>query len=175
MDMVVFNTAKAIIPALPRNGVRNIGIKISEWLIRSDSSVNERIRKAIKERILVLAGEMDSIPALNKVPLEHTLNRLPIKIFAIQVQSALRESKKFDRGTGYSGFEENSIPVLVLKSEIDPIAKFVGKGYEDKENVMVLDISNHKEKDIFREHLYYMIHPRNTIKLIDQFIQEVEE
>jgi 6-phosphogluconolactonase/glucosamine-6-phosphate isomerase/deaminase len=174
MDMVVFNTAKAIIPALPRNGVRNIGIKISEWLIRSDSSVNERIWKAIKERILVLAGDMDSIPALNKVPLEHTLNRLPIKIFAIQVQSALRESKKFDGGTGFSGFEENNIPVLVLKSEIDPIAKFVEKRYEGRENVMVLDISNHKEKDIFREHLYYMIHPRNTIKLIDQFIQEIE-
>ncbi len=174
MDVVVFNSAKLLIPTLSKNGVRRLGIKICKWLIRSDSSVNNRIWKAIKDRVLVLAGDMDSVPVLNRIPLEHTLNRLPIKIFAIQIQSALHESKTFDKGDGSSGFEREGIPVLVIKSERDPIAKFVEVGFKDRENVMILDTTNSEETDIFREHLYYMIHPRNTIKIIDQFIQEVE-
>lgn len=38
-----------------------------------------------------------------------------------------------------------------------------------------MDITNVKEKEIFREHLFYMIHPQTTIAIINDFIKDVEE
>lgn len=172
IDKIVFRTAKNLIPIQSKEGFRNTGIRLSKWLIKSDTSINNRIWKAIKQRIMLLVTGMDSLPQLNKIPIEHTLNRLPIKIFAIQIHSALQESKKNDATTKLSGFEKFEIPVLILKSEIDPIAKFVGKNYESCSDVTILDITNYQEKELFREHLYYMIHPHTTIKIIDKFIEE---
>lgn len=173
-DRVMFTSTSKMIPALSKKAFRNTGIRLANWLIRTDSAINNRIWRAVKERILELVTDMDSLPALNKIPIRHTLNRLPIKIFAIQVYSALTESKRLDMYRGDSGFETNQIPILILKSEIDPIARFVPSIHEHRNNVIIKDITNYKETDIFREHLYYMIHPRDTIKFIDEFIDEVE-
>ncbi len=174
IDRLTFSTARRIIPLETKKGVRNISILIAEWLIKSDSKIHKRIWEAIKQRVMLLVSDMDMLPTLNRVPLEHTLNRLPIKVFAIQIQSALRESKKFDRTKRLKGFEKYNIPVLILKSEIDPIAKFLPEFFEESTNVEIVDITNRKEKDLFREHLFYMIYPYTTIKIIDQFVKRLD-
>lgn len=173
-DRIIFKTVKNIIPFQSKNGARNLGIWTSEWLIKADTKFNDRIWKAIKQRIMTLIGEMDTLPALNRIPLEHTLNRLPIKIFAIQIQSSLKESKKFDHISRLEGFEKHNIPSLILKSSNDPIAKFVSQVYDTGLNITILDITNENENDLFREHLFYMIHPRTTINILDHFIEETE-
>ena len=61
---------------------------------------------------------------------------------------------------------------MILKSEIDPIAKYVRSAYPIGEGVQVMDITNHNERFIFREHLFYMIHPHTTINIIDHFIED---
>ena len=174
IDRVVFQTAKTMIPLESKKGIRNLGIWLSEWLMKSNSLIHNRVWKAVKQRILFLITDMDTIPLLVRIPIEHTLNRLPIKIFAIQNQSSLRESQKFDQTTRLSGLEKYNIPVLVLKSERDPIAKFVSRVYDSSPNVTILDITNKEEKNLFKEHLFYMIQPYTTINIIDSFVKETE-
>lgn len=174
VDRVAFKAARSVIPFESKKGFRKVGILLSEWLIKTDNIINDRIWKAIKQRIMVLVSEMDMLPALNKVPMAHTLNRLPIKIFAIQVQSALRESKKFDDTTRLEGFEKYNIPTMILKSERDPIARFVSTAYDSSPNVDIIDITNIHEQDLFKEHLYYMIQPHTTINILERFIKENE-
>lgn len=171
-DRVMFTIGRKMIPIQSKSLFRKTSISMAEWLIKSDTMVTNRIWKAIKMRIMVLVSDMDALPALNRIPLEHTLNRLPIKIFAIQIQSALRESKRFDKRDGVDNFKENKIPVLILKSEIDPIAKYVSEAYPIGDGVQVMDITNPNERFIFREHLFYMIHPHTTINIIDHFIED---
>ncbi|MNC99185.1 hypothetical protein D3C83_173830 [compost metagenome] len=67
--------------------------------------------------------------------------------------------------------ERAGIPILILKSEKDIVAKYVPRIYEGS-TAQVMDITNDAETDLFREHLYHMIHPRNTAKIIDDFIQK---
>ncbi|MFT7614929.1 MAG: 6-phosphogluconolactonase/glucosamine-6-phosphate isomerase/deaminase [Parvicellaceae bacterium] len=172
LDRSIFKTVRKVMPLMSKNRHRNTGIMLSEWLIRRNSNVHRRIWKAIKKRIFVLITDNAALPELNRVPIEYTLNRLPIKIFAIQLQCALRESKKFDNVTRLRGFENNQIPILVLKSNNDPIAKFVSSTYDSTENVTISDITNDSEQEKFREHLYYMIHPEETIKAIYDFLEK---
>jgi 6-phosphogluconolactonase/glucosamine-6-phosphate isomerase/deaminase len=175
MDRAIFQTARTIMPFESKRNVRYMGITMTEWLIKSDSPVRERVWAAIKERVLFLVSNLDTLPHLNRVPIEHTLAKLPIKVFAIQVYSALLESKKFDKQNELYYFKKNRIPVLVLKSEKDIIAKFISRIYENNENVKIMDFTNHKENDLFREHLFYMIHPQTIINIIDHFIKECEK
>lgn len=172
IDRAIFQTARTIMPFETKRSVRRIGITLTQWLIRSDSDVRERIWKAVKKRILFLVTNLDTLPHLNRVPIEHTLARLPVKVFAIQIHSALIESKKFDHKKGLSNFTKYNIPVLILKSEKDVVAKFVPRIYEDSSNVKIIDITIHEEKDLFKEHLFYMIHPQTVINIIDNFIKE---
>jgi hypothetical protein len=116
---------------------------------------------------------MDSLPHLNRIPIEKALNKVPSKIFAIQSHSALRESRAFDQQAGLNNMQKYNIPILILKSERDGVAKFVPRLYEGK-GIEVLDITDKKETDLFREHLYHMVHPQQTAKIIDEFITKTQ-
>ena len=68
---------------------------------------------------------------------------------------------------------QQKIPVLILKSERDGVARFVPRIYKG-ENIEVMDITNHDEYDLFREHLYHMVHPERATEIIDEFISKIE-
>jgi hypothetical protein len=68
---------------------------------------------------------------------------------------------------------QNHIPILILKSEKDGVAKFVPRLYQG-EGVQVMDVTDFDEKDLFREHLFHMIQPLQTANIIDKFISEAE-
>ncbi|MCF8277342.1 MAG: 6-phosphogluconolactonase [Flavobacteriales bacterium] len=169
----LFYAARQVVPWESNVGMRNRGISLSEWLIRKDSNMRDRVWKATKGRILQLMSSMGSLPDLNRIPIEQALNRLPAKIFAIQVHSALLESKAFDKQKSLPNMEAHGIPVLVLKSERDSVAKYVGRIY-DNCHAQVLDITDQHEKDLFREHLYHMVNPLLTTVIIDGFISRNE-
>jgi len=162
-----------IIPLDSKDGVRKRGIQLSDWLIRKESSIRDRIWSAAKGRILFLMTTMDSLPHLNRVPIEKALNRLPAKVFAIQTHSALEESRAFDHQEGLINMVKHNIPVLILKSERDGVAKYVSRIYEAK-GVEVIDVTNHEEKDLFKEHLYHMVDPLNTVAILDKFVTDSE-
>ena len=61
----------------------------------------------------------------------------------------------------------------MLKRERDGVAKVVTRIYEGK-GIEVRDITDKKETDLFREHLYHMVHPQQTAKIIDEFIVKAE-
>lgn len=172
-DKLIFQSVQTFLPFETKNGARKTGIKLTEWLITMETGIHERIWKAIKERILSLVNELETIPAMNRVPLEHTLNRLPVKIFAIQIHSALKESVTFDEQESPGGFIKYRIPVLVLKSDRDPVAKFVSRIYKTNALTQIIETTNVSETDVFKEHLFYMIHPKTTINIIDRFILEI--
>ena len=171
---IAFTAARQFIPLESNVGVRNRGIMLSEWLIRKDSSMRDRVWKATKGRILQLMTTIGSLPHLNRIPIERALNRLPAKIFAIQVHSALLESKAFDKQTRLPNMEDHGIPVLILKSERDTVAKYVPRIY-DHSHAQVIDITDKGEQDMFREHLYHMVNPLLTTVIIDQFVSQIEE
>ena len=173
-ERVLLKSLRSLIPIDTKKGVRNRGIKMTDFLIRKDSAMRDRVWKSVKERIIYLMTNMDSLPVLNRIPIERALNRLPVKLFVIQIHSALLESKTFDEQVGSTNMEKNDIPILILKSDRDAIAKYLPRIYKD-ENCAVIDITNRKEKDLFREHLYHMVCPEETIQLVDEFITEVEE
>jgi 6-phosphogluconolactonase/glucosamine-6-phosphate isomerase/deaminase len=162
---------RRIVPLDSRHGVRRRGIRLSEMLINNDSVRRDRIWTLAKERILYLMTNMDSLPHINRIPIERALNKLPAKIFAIQTHSALEESKAFDRQVGLINMHKNHIPVMILKSERDGVAKYVPRLYDDG-MTKVVDVTNQEEQDLFREHLYHMVHPQRTAAIIDEFIRE---
>jgi hypothetical protein len=164
---------RKVIPLDTKSGVRRRGIFLSDWLISKESSMRDRIWAAAKERILYLMTNMDSLPHINRIPIERALNRLPAKVFAIQIHSALEQSKIFDKQKGLINMGKNNIPVLILKSERDGVARFVARIYEG-ENIEVMDVTNNKETDLFREHLYHMVNPQRTSDIIDKFISGIE-
>ncbi len=166
-------TLRNVIPIDTKSGVRKRGIQLSEWLISKESALRERIWAAAKERILYLMTNMDSLPHLNRIPIEKALNRLPAKVFAIQIHSALEESIAFDNQHGLVNIPRYNIPVLILKTERDGVARFVPRIYEGK-GVEIIDITNPHEDDLFREHLYHMVHPKRTAEIIDAFITRIE-
>ncbi len=67
----------------------------------------------MKERVLVLMTNMDSLPDLNRIPIEKALNKVPVKVFAIQSHSAFRESYAFDKQVGLVNIPQNNIPVMI--------------------------------------------------------------
>lgn len=165
--------ARGVIPFDSKDGVRRRGIALTDWLIRKESSMRDRIWTAAKNRIMYLMTNMDSLPHLNRIPIERALNRLPAKIFAIQTHSALEQSVVFDNQKGLVNMTKLGIPVMILKSERDGVARYVSRIYKT-EGVKVKDVTNQDEYDLFREHLYHMVHPHTTTKLIDEFIQAAE-
>lgn len=173
VEKAMFVTTRRLLPFDSKSGVRKRGIQLTEWLISKDSSLRDRVWKRVKERILFLMTKMDSLPHLNRIPIEKALNKLPAKLFAIQVHSALEESKKFDAQKALHNVEKQGIPILILKSEKDIVAKYVPRVYEDTK-AQVVDITNPAETDLFREHLYHMINPMKTSQIIDDFIQKSE-
>lgn len=173
-EKTLFYAARQIIPLDSKVGVRNRGISLSEWLIKKDSSIRDRVWKATKGRILQLMSSLGSLPHLNRIPIERALNRLPAKIFAIQVHSALIESKAFDKQRGLPNMQAHDIPVLILKSERDSVAKYVGRIY-DNCHAQVIDITDQHERDTFREHLYHMVNPVLTTVVIEEFVSRIEE
>ena len=170
----VANTLRRVVPLDTKAGVRKRGIWLSEWLIRGESSFRDRIWAAAKERILYLMTNMDSLPQLNRIPIERALNRLPAKVFAIQTHSALEESKQFDDQRGLINVPRQNIPVLILKSERDGVAKYVPRIYEGR-NIEVIDVTNENETDLFREHLFHMVQPHRTADIINEFIITAEK
>lgn len=173
MEKALFVAARNVIPWDSRVGVRNRGIGLSDWLISKDSSIRERVWKAAKERIMYLMTNMGSLPHLNRIPIEQALSRLPAKLFAIQTHSALVESKAFDKQVGLVNMTIHGIPVLILKSEKDGVAKYVHRLYRG-DGIVVRDVTDHDEKDLFREHLFHMVQPLQTANIIDRFISETE-
>ena len=99
---------------------------------------------------------------------------MPAKIFAIQTHSALEESVAFDNQKGLMNLSVRKIPVMILKSERDGVARYVPRIYDNQPNIEVIDVTNHNEYDLFREHLYHMVDPKGTTKLVDRFITETE-
>ena len=164
---------RRVVPLDTKRGVRNRGINLSDWLIRKESSMRDKIWSAAKERILYLMTNMDSLPHLNRIPIERALNRLPAKVFAIQTHSALEQSIAFDNQTGLVNTPKRNIPILILKSERDGVAKYVPRLCQGR-NVEVIDVTNHDEKDMFREHLFHMVFPEETSEIIDSFITKTE-
>ncbi len=173
VEKSVLVTLRRIIPLDSKSGVRRRGIDLSKRLIGQESSGGNNIWKLVKERIVYLMTNMDSLPHLNRIPIEKALNKVPSKVFAIQSYSALEVSKSFDHQTGLNNMPKNNIPILILKSERDGVAKFVSRLYNDN-GVEVRDITDQNEKDLFREHLYHMVHPQQTAKIIDEFIMKAE-
>lgn len=171
IERAIFLAARNIIPWDSRRGVRTRGIALSNWLIGKESSMRDRIWVSIKARILHLMSNLGSLPHLNRIPIERALSRLPAKVFAIQTHSALEESKQFDRNKNLDNIKKAGVPILILKSERDSVARFVPKYYDDP-SVQIIDVTNDNESDKFREHLYHMINPKDTTLIIDRFIQE---
>lgn len=169
----LFAAARNIVPLDSKVGVRNRGIALSEWLISKDTDFRDRVWKSAKERIMYLMSNLGSLPHLNRIPLEQALSRLPAKLFAIQTHSALIESRAFDTQTGLLSMNAHDIPVLIIKSEKDGVAKYVTRIYQG-DGIEVMDVTDHEEKDPFREHLFHMIQPLRTANIIDHFIAEAE-
>lgn len=169
----LFSAARQIVPLESKAGMRNRGIALSEWLIKKDSTMRDRVWRATKARILQLMSSLGSLPHLNRIPIERALNRLPAKVFAIQVHSALIESKAFDKQRSLPNMEAHGIPVMILKSERDSVASYVNRIY-DLGHAEVIDITDSDEKDLFREHLYHMVNPLLTTVIIEGFIAKAE-
>jgi 6-phosphogluconolactonase/glucosamine-6-phosphate isomerase/deaminase len=174
VEKSVLVTLRRIIPLDSKSGVRRRGIDLSKRLIGQESSSDNTIWKLVKERIVYLMTNMDSLPHLNRIPIEKALNKVPSKVFAIQSCSALEVSKVFDHQTGLNNITKYNIPILILKSERDGVAKFVSRLYNGN-GIEVRDITDKNEKDLFREHLYHMVHPQQTAKIIDEFIMNAEQ
>jgi hypothetical protein len=164
---------RRMVPLDTKNGVRKRGIQLTDWLIKKESALRDRLWISMKERILFLMSNMDSLPALNRIPIEKALNKLPAKLFAIQVHSALKESIDFDDQTSLPNMQKNNIPVMILKSERDIVAKFVPRIYEGS-HAEIIDVTNTQETELFREHLYHMVNPYDTSRIIDRFIKQCE-
>ncbi len=168
-------TMRRVIPLDTKAGVRKRGIHLSDMLISKEGAMRDRIWAATKERILYLMANMNSLPHLNRIPIEQALKRLPAKVFAIQTHSALEQSKAFDKQEGLVNMPQHGIPVLIIKSDRDGVARYVPRIYEENENVHVMDVTNPQEEDLFREHLYHMVHPHRTTQIIDEFIRVAEK
>lgn len=173
VEKPLFVAFRRIVPFDTKRGVRKRSIALMERLVKQDAIGDKGIWKAIKSRLVFLMTNMDSLPHLNRIPIEKALNKVPAKIFVIQAHSAIKESYKFDNQTGLINMPKNNIPVLILKSDRDGVAKFVPRLYEGK-GVEIKDVTDPYENDFFREHLYHMIHPQNTSKIIDDFISKTE-
>ena len=173
LEKTIFYTLRGVVPLDSKKGVRRRAINLTHFLINQDSKIRDRLWSDIKKRMVQLMSNLGSLPHLDRIPIMQALNKLPAKIPAIQIHSALEESKDFDFQQGLQNFPLHNIPVLILKSDKDIVARFVPRLYDDG-HTEVLDITNEKEPELFREHLYFMISPLKTAKYITRFINEVE-
>lgn len=174
LEATVFRTARNIIPFDSKKNVRSRSIWMTGWLLNRSTKNLNRVWHPIKDRVFQLMSALDSLPHLSRVPVRRALNRLPAKVFAIQIHAALKDSKAFDPQNGIQMVEKHGIPVRILKSERDPVARFVPRFYR-KCGVEIIDVTNPKETNLFREHLYHMVHPLTTSKIIDDFITSAEK
>lgn len=166
-------TLRRVLPFDTRKGLRRRGLLFTEWLISKKSNVRERLWMAAKERIMHVMRNLDALPHLDRIPIERALHRLPVKLFAIQVHAAMYESISHDGQTSMANMAKHNVPILILKSKRDAIAKFVPRLHKTH-NVNVIDVTNAEEKDLFREHLYHMANPRKATKIISNFIDSNE-
>ncbi len=173
-DWLMYNTMRRVVPFDTKSGVRYRAIFLLKRLVSKDSKTRDRFWQSVKKRILFQMTRLDSLPELNRIPIERALSRLPAKVFAIQVQSALKESKSFDKMKSYPNFTKYKIPILVLKSNRDGVAKFVDRMHGGK-NVTVIDITNPDENDLFKEHLYHMIFPLETVDIVLEFKNSIQQ
>jgi len=166
-------TLRRLVPLDSRKGVRKRGVKLTDWLIRKDSTMREQIWQAAKDQIIHLMTNLESVPHLDRIPIERALSRLPAKIFVIQIHSALKESESHDKQKNLSNMLKYDIPILIIKSDRDSIAKYAPELHQTH-NVTVLDVTNKKEKDLFREHLYHMVNPVSATKIMMDFVDKNE-
>lgn len=162
---------RALMPFDTKKGARKKGIKITKWLIKGDDKDKSIIWESLKERILEILTNMDSLPHVNIIPLKKALSRLNSKLFAIQIFSALTDYQQFDKQKGLTHFEEKKLPILIIKSERDAVAKYVARLYKG-ENIKTIDVTRYKEKNLFREHLYHLLYPKKTVEMVSEFIEE---
>ena len=174
IEKPLFYAFRRIVPLDTKKGVRKRSIALMKSLISQDTIGDKGVWKSIKSRIVFLMTTMDSLPQLNRIPIEKALNKVPAKIFVIQAHSAIQESYKFDHQVGLFNMAKYHIPILIIKSDRDGVAKYVPRLYES-EGVEVLNVTDRNEKDFFREHLYHMIHPMRTANIIDDFITKTEK
>lgn len=165
---------RRVAPLDSKSGVRKRGINLAKTLVGKEESNTNATWDLIKSRIVFLMSNMDSLPHLNRIPIEKALNKVPAKVFGIQVYSALKESIQFDKQTSLVNSKIHNIPILILKSERDGVAKFVPRIYENEYDVEIIDVTNYADKDLFREHLYHMVNPQQTVAIIDKFISKIE-
>ena len=164
---------RALMPLDTKRGARKKGIKVTKYLIKENGKDNNTVWVSLKERILQILTTMDSLPFVNIIPLKNALSRLNSKLFAIQIYSALTDYYDFDGQEGLQNFDETKLPILIIKSERDAVAKFVPRLYSG-ENVEILDVTRYNEKNLFREHLYHMLYPKKTVEIVSEFISKVE-
>ncbi len=173
-EKTILVSLRRIVPLETKKSVRKRGIKLTEWLIKKDSATRDRIWKAAKRQVIKIMTSLDSVPHLDRIPIEKALSRLPVKIFAIQVHAALEESKSHDKQKSFANMEKYNVPILIIKSEKDAVAKY-DASIHNTDNIEVLDVTNQNEKDLFREHLFHMAHPARATKIITQFIDKIEK
>lgn len=173
-EKALFFAMRRIIPLDTKLSVRRRSIALTRRLIETESSNRELLWKEIRHRITTLMSGMGSLPHLDRIPLMQALNKIPAKLFVIQIYSALLESKAFDRQQGLYHMKKMHVPILILKSQKDAVAKFVHRIYDDG-YTQIRDVTNPREKELFREHLYFMVNPRRASQIIEAFIKEAEE
>ena len=172
-QQTMLRSFRTILPFDLKKMVRKRGINLSKTLISNNSKTSQNVWEAIKAQVLSIMTRLDALPDLNRIPIERALNRIPSKVFAIQIHAALISSKEFDKQHGLQNMHNLNVPVLIIKSKKDGIAKFVSHNY-DSDSVSIMDVTNYNEKDLFREHLFHMVNPLETAKIIDTFIDESE-
>lgn len=168
---VLLGFRNGAMPLMPEWEVRRRGIQILGAAIKNDNIMSKSSWEAIKKQVIELMTGLDSLPVLNRIPIERALSRINPKIFAIQVYSCLVVASKLrHRGKHYAK-QSGEIPVLILKSDRDGIAKYAENYYKDPK-IKIMDVTDKKETDLFREHLYHMVNPMLTSGIIDKFIEE---
>lgn len=170
----MLRSLRRVIPLDTKKGVRLRGKRMMRWMISKHSSIRERVWRAAKARIIGVLRTMDALPHLDRIPIERALQRLPVKLFAIQVYAALQEYETHKDLVAFEQMAKHDVPILILMSRRDAIAKFVPRLHRSS-NVNIIDVTNPKEKDGFREHLYHMVNPEKATETIEHFIDQVEE
>lgn len=173
VEKALFLAMRRVIPLDTKRSVRRRSIRLTSRLIDADAGAREQLWSEVRRRVTTLMSGMGSLPHMDRIPITQALNKIPAKIFVIQVYSALLESKAFDKQQGLYHMQELDIPVLILKSKRDAVAKFVDRIYDDGYTEIV-DVTNYQETELFREHLYFMVNPRRSSQIIEKFIKEAE-
>ena len=172
-EKALFLSIRKFLPLNGKKEIRRRSIIVMRFLIGRNKAFFDRVWKPVKRRIFRIMSDVGSLPHLNRIPIQRALNRVPAKVFVLQTYSGMKDSKQFDKQRGLTNMAKHNIPVMILKSERDPVAKFVPRIYEG-DHIDIIDVTNEKEDNFFREHVYHMVHPKTTSKVIDAFIQHIE-